>query len=335
MELGSVVWFSSRKRPFVVRERHCLDLTCACTDAWLTLTEIDLEGCELRTPLTFEIRVNLRNGRERRPPQRSPEIRALVREFLVRFPVERFQEMIDRRREQRTIQQRLEQYTVQPSERGELLGYSSVIYPDGDLRQNGQRFSFFFAYDGRDYLLEDHYCPTPGCDCRTVHMEFWERSELPGRTPRVEIVPRLRARFALTGEFRELEFCEDDPQFAEQLARAWVQQSPDQLEVCRQRYRQIKEIGERSGIPRLTAALANESVSQRPGAERSLKIEGPHPPPSTARGREDRRSRVATGAGSFETEPGAETSPIKARVGRNDPCPCGSGRKFKRCCARR
>lgn len=23
---------------------------------------------------------------------------------------------------------------------------------------------------------------------------------------------------------------------------------------------------------------------------------------------------------------------LKGRVGRNDPCPCGSGRKFKRCC---
>ncbi|RKY68261.1 MAG: hypothetical protein DRP97_06500 [Candidatus Latescibacterota bacterium] len=24
-----------------------------------------------------------------------------------------------------------------------------------------------------------------------------------------------------------------------------------------------------------------------------------------------------------------------AHVGRNDPCPCGSGRKFKHCCGRR
>jgi uncharacterized protein YecA (UPF0149 family) len=24
----------------------------------------------------------------------------------------------------------------------------------------------------------------------------------------------------------------------------------------------------------------------------------------------------------------------RAQAGRNDPCPCGSGRKFKRCCLR-
>jgi uncharacterized protein len=33
--------------------------------------------------------------------------------------------------------------------------------------------------------------------------------------------------------------------------------------------------------------------------------------------------------------PGRETTPYRRntpRVGRNDPCPCGSGKKFKKCC---
>jgi len=30
-------------------------------------------------------------------------------------------------------------------------------------------------------------------------------------------------------------------------------------------------------------------------------------------------------------EPAATASP-DAKVGRNDPCPCGSGRKYKKCC---
>jgi len=30
----------------------------------------------------------------------------------------------------------------------------------------------------------------------------------------------------------------------------------------------------------------------------------------------------------------ADTRPTKSRVGRNDPCPCGSGKKYKRCCGR-
>ena len=28
-----------------------------------------------------------------------------------------------------------------------------------------------------------------------------------------------------------------------------------------------------------------------------------------------------------------EKSPARPKVGRNDPCPCGSGKKFKKCCA--
>ena len=30
----------------------------------------------------------------------------------------------------------------------------------------------------------------------------------------------------------------------------------------------------------------------------------------------------------------AAASPAKAKVGRNDPCPCGCGKKFKKCCGR-
>lgn len=26
------------------------------------------------------------------------------------------------------------------------------------------------------------------------------------------------------------------------------------------------------------------------------------------------------------------TSQLQVKIGRNDPCPCGSGRKYKRCC---
>jgi preprotein translocase subunit SecA len=29
-----------------------------------------------------------------------------------------------------------------------------------------------------------------------------------------------------------------------------------------------------------------------------------------------------------------ETVPVGKRVGRNDPCPCGSGKKYKKCCGK-
>jgi len=45
--------------------------------------------------------------------------------------------------------------------------------------------------------------------------------------------------------------------------------------------------------------------------------------------------------GELPAEPGRSTPPLKrepvrtptgAKVGRNDPCPCGSGKKYKKCC---
>jgi preprotein translocase subunit SecA len=36
------------------------------------------------------------------------------------------------------------------------------------------------------------------------------------------------------------------------------------------------------------------------------------------------------------TEAIAKARPVRAgpKVGRNDPCPCGSGKKYKQCCGR-
>ena len=38
----------------------------------------------------------------------------------------------------------------------------------------------------------------------------------------------------------------------------------------------------------------------------------------------------------MSTNDGEAPAPVKAdrKVGRNDPCPCGSGKKYKNCCGR-
>ncbi|MCL0091229.1 SEC-C metal-binding domain-containing protein [Dehalococcoidia bacterium] len=35
---------------------------------------------------------------------------------------------------------------------------------------------------------------------------------------------------------------------------------------------------------------------------------------------------------SHEADTRHEVAEAKPKVGRNDPCPCGSGKKFKKCC---
>jgi len=299
MELGNMVWFSGHAHPFAVRERHCLDLGCTCTDVWLTFTEVDLSGGRLDPPLTFEIQVDLRRGVERRHRKRPASIDALVREFLVRFLDTGWQQMIDRRHEQRQAKLRLETYKAEPSLKGAVLAYSEVVYKDGGVTKNAQQFGFFFNQDGRDYLIEDHYCVNPTCDCRTVHLEFWERTEERGRSRRVNIEQLLMATFTLEGEFQRIEFSRDDAHTAEKIARAWRERCGYQLVEMRQRYDQIKAIGRRSFPHDAAPPRPHIAVQDRP---RPVPVVAP---------------------------------PVATAVGRNDLCLCGSGKKFKRCCGRR
>ena len=43
---------------------------------------------------------------------------------------------------------------------------------------------------------------------------------------------------------------------------------------------------------------------------------------------EDRRKEL------YKEQKAAHTVRKEAKVGRNDPCPCGSGKKYKQCCGR-
>jgi uncharacterized protein YecA (UPF0149 family) len=72
-------------------------------------------------------------------------------------------------------------------------------------------------------------------------------------------------------------------------------------------------------------ALARHASGIADANERLARLLGDQPgreQDAAAAEREMRRaSRAAYGG-----------SPIAVKIGRNDPCPCGSGRKYKRCC---
>ena len=48
----------------------------------------------------------------------------------------------------------------------------------------------------------------------------------------------------------------------------------------------------------------------------------------------DRARQAAREVAALEPPQGPAVNPYK-HVGRNDPCPCGSGKKFKKCCLQR
>jgi hypothetical protein len=242
--------------------------------------------------------VCLRTWVEHDPPPRSLEVESLVREFLARFPRERIQELAEEFQQARAIASRLKTLSLSGS-RDELVTYSSVIDERGGVREGVTEHSFFFVFEGREFLVEDHYCANPECDCQQVHLEFWERVHESHPKRRINIRQRLMATFTLSGELTETRFSQESPSTTKHLLRAWIRRCSVHFQECLRRYEQIKDVGARSFPP------------------------APKP-----------RARVVIDK---EIQPDQRTLRVdsKPEVRRNDPCPCGSSLKFKRCCGRR
>jgi hypothetical protein len=244
------------------------------------------------------LRVCLKTWVEHDPPPRSLEVESLVREFLARFPRERIQELAEEFQQARAIASRLKTLSLSVS-REELVTYSSVIDERGGVREGVTGHSFFFVFEGREFLVEDHYCANPESDCQQVHLEFWERVHEFYPKHDIHIRQRLMATFTLAGELTETRSSQDSPSTTKHLLRAWIHRCRVHLQECRRRYEQIKAVGTRS-FPPTSQPRAGVVIDKeiRPD-QRTLRVDS------------------------------------KPEVRRNDPCPCGSGLKFKRCCARR
>jgi len=314
MEVGHLIRFSSQKYPFVVETEPCLDLTCTCSVMGLTLREVDLFSPP-RDRLKFTLRVCLKTWTEEfPPPPRSLEVETLAREFMVRFPDARRQELIEEFQRRRIQKSRL-QSVVLTSPPDKLVTYSEVVQQE-ELRQGVDRHAFFFVFEGREFFVEDQYCANPECDCRQVHLEFWERVHGFMPQQRVTIQQRLLATLSLEGELQEIRFNGESVSTTKYLLAAWRRRCGDQLPVYRYRYQQIKTIGSRS-FP---------DVERRP-AEKSLRADRIDPSPPEPSRSKSRKTKSLPVKDTVQSD--------RPRIGRNDPCPCGSGLKFKRCCARR
>ncbi len=290
METGHVIRFAKQKNPFLVEAEPCPDLDCSCSTIKLTFSELVPPVSAPCERLTFTLRVCL--------TPRSLEVESLVHEFLARFPSERIQELADQFERTRASERRVKSLLLSGS-RDELVTFSSVVDERGGVREGSTDRAYFFMFEGREFVVEDHYCANPECDCKLVHLEFWERvyEVYPKRSIRIR--QQIMATFTLAGKLKEIRFSEESSCTTEHLLRAWLRRCRDHFPECRRRYEIIKAIGARS-FPRVSKpqSIVVSEKSSRPG-KRTLPKDS------------------------------------QQAVRRNDPCPCGSGLKFKRCCARR
>lgn len=84
-------------------------------------------------------------------------------------------------------------------------------------------------------------------------------------------------------------------------------------QVCSRLFRTATNL---VAIENVKHMLARQAIAQGPGVA---------PPPGAVRGAE---------GGSSVQLPKVAVKRALPKVGRNEPCPCGSGKKFKRCCGR-
>jgi len=159
---------------------------------------------------------------------------------------------------------------------------------------------FHFKIGSQRWLAADDYCVNPECECREVVLQFIESKSVTNGGGKVRAtVP------AMYWDYRQRTFREANPPAAGQpslsdLVGCLRTQWPGFETEVKKRHRRLKALFKRALRKRVPAAAA-------PAPAREEVREEPRP-----------ASRVAPAA----------------RVGRNDPCPCGSGRKYKKCCGR-
>ena len=104
--------------------------------------------------------------------------------------------------------------------------------------------------------------------------------------------------------------------------RGYAQRTP-LVEYKRESFEMYQEMHERIRGEVVRYAFQLEPMSEE---ERQAQL-------ARQRAEAERMQRVAAGAGGRPSAPDTIVREVK-KVGRNDPCPCDSGKKYKKCCGR-
>jgi hypothetical protein len=180
---------------------------------------------------------------------------------------------------------------------GSMVGYVEV-FPWADL------WDFEFGADC--WLADDQYCVRPGCGCTQTALTFFR---LPKGTPswRDKVKPEISLRYDYVSRATELIEARLRHPAAGELMQTLRAAYPVFGETLRERHRQLKQLGRRL---------------LRKSRRRPRRVSPPW---------EDFELDAAAESSRLQP-PAPQTVRAVMRPGRNDPCPCGSGKKFKKCC---
>jgi hypothetical protein len=156
------------------------------------------------------------------------------------------------------------------------------------------------------YGLIESYCPDPDCDCRRVMINIVEE----------EHPTRYLAAIGY-GFDRDAED-----------AGPYLDPLNEQSSYADALLRLVQEVG--LNDPRYVARL-----EQHYGLVKRAAVDPTHPAYEKLRRATESQDGWISAREMDEWLGRLATGPAPHRVGRNDPCPCGSGKKYKRCCGRR
>ena len=198
--------------------------------------------------------------------------------------------------EKQRVARRLRDYRLDPRavESGKLIAYVDIVSEHGSISSGGRAYAMWFEHGGVEYLVNDLYCPNPDCDCDDVHLAFFRDKPTLDTDQGATIEECFVANVSLKGRVKSVECFRVTRSEASAVLKTW-RDSPEFAEDLESFQWRYGKIKE----------IAARSYSKR------------HLPPP-----EDRLL------------PPAERLSSPPRVGRNEPCPCGSGKKYKKCCGK-
>lgn len=289
--------FASLPGEFQLFVFRCRRLDCSCTEARFVLKQVSLDGAESGPAAKIEIRVDLPAWREVEPPERSPETAAVVSEFLRDFPESEREQLREWYSEREQALRRLKAFRMDAEdvETGRLIDFREVLGLPRDLTQRCPLGEYDVERGASRYVVLERFCPNPECDCREVHLAFFPLHRDSANSDRHVVSEEIMAKMTLDGQVRLDEVHGVRRTEAQAVISQWRREEMDDLGYLGWRYEQMKAVGRRS--------LAGKKRRRREAPEMDFIPE--------------------------ETEP---LEPASARVGRNSPCPCGSGKKYKKCC---
>ena len=199
---------------------------------------------------------------------------------------------------QKRIARRKSEYRLHPKDvqEGLLVSYVHVLDVERPLSAGGKAYTFDVTYQGRVFLVEDRYCPNPDCDCQEVLLEFYEAVS------------------------REYDNSEQD----------------DKCRICQHFLGKVTLDGQLAVEERYKCSLDEANAvllawwKQHGHGLQNLVNRYHDVKKIGQRSLDAPSSRSLPARDVILDDPAA----VNARVGRNAACPCGSGKKYKKCCGR-